>query len=84
MLVLIIRSLLNKSMNRNIRHLILFNFMISVSGKSMRGDLGATVRNRTADILITSEVLYQLSYGGFKNYRLFYPYHNDRPGNATG
>lgn len=25
---------------------------------------GATVRNRTADILITSEVLYQLSYGG--------------------
>ncbi len=26
---------------------------------------GATVRNRTADIFITSEVLYQLSYGGF-------------------
>ena len=25
---------------------------------------GATARNRTADILITSEVLYQLSYGG--------------------
>ena len=25
---------------------------------------GATVRSRTADILITSEVLYQLSYGG--------------------
>jgi hypothetical protein len=24
----------------------------------------ATVRNRTGDILITSEVLYQLSYGG--------------------
>ena len=27
---------------------------------------GATVRSRTADILITSEVLYQLSYGGPK------------------
>ena len=27
---------------------------------------GATVRSRTADILITSEVLYQLSYGGSK------------------
>ena len=26
--------------------------------------LEATARNRTADILITSEVLYQLSYGG--------------------
>lgn len=26
--------------------------------------IGATVRSRTADILITSEVLYQLSYGG--------------------
>ena len=26
--------------------------------------IGATVRNRTADILITSEVLYRLSYGG--------------------
>lgn len=26
--------------------------------------IGATVRNRTADILITSEVLYHLSYGG--------------------
>ena len=29
-----------------------------------RKKAGATVRNRTADILITSEVLYQLSYGG--------------------
>ena len=28
------------------------------------GKNGATVRSRTADILITSEVLYQLSYGG--------------------
>jgi hypothetical protein len=28
------------------------------------GIIGATVRSRTADILITSEVLYQLSYGG--------------------
>lgn len=28
--------------------------------------IGATVRSRTADILITSEVLYQLSYGGPK------------------
>ena len=28
---------------------------------------GATVRNRTADILITSEVLYHLSYGGLAN-----------------
>ena len=27
---------------------------------------GATVRSRTADILITSEVLYQLSYDGPK------------------
>jgi hypothetical protein len=26
--------------------------------------IGATARNRTADILITSEVLYRLSYGG--------------------
>ena len=30
---------------------------------------GATVRNRTGDILITSEVLYQLSYGGPKRSR---------------
>ena len=28
---------------------------------------GATVRNRTGDILITSEVLCQLSYGGSRN-----------------
>ena len=27
----------------------------------------ATARNRTADILITSEVLYQLSYGGISS-----------------
>jgi hypothetical protein len=27
--------------------------------------VGATARNRTADILITSEVLCRLSYGGF-------------------
>ena len=32
--------------------------------------IGATERNRTADILITSEVLYHLSYGGL----LFYMY----------
>ena len=35
------------------------------------------MRNRTADILITSEVLYQLSYGGskprFGNIVTFYP-----------
>jgi hypothetical protein len=37
---------------------------------------GATVRSRTADILITSEVLYQLSYGGSKmmfSHIIFFP-----------
>ena len=28
------------------------------------GQVGADVRNRTADLLITSELLYQLSYVG--------------------
>jgi hypothetical protein len=32
--------------------------------------IGATVRSRTADILITSEVLYQLSYGGQRSPKL--------------
>ncbi len=31
--------------------------------------IGATVRSRTADILITSEVLYQLSYGGLATFQ---------------
>ena len=28
--------------------------------------VGATERSRTADLIITSELLYQLSYGGYK------------------
>ena len=41
----------------------------------MKDRTGATVRSRTADILITSEVLYQLSYGGPKKgfkYNVFF------------
>jgi hypothetical protein len=46
---------------------------VSKSKPRMRvGCAGATVRNRTADILITSEVLCQLSYGGSKMNRRQY------------
>jgi hypothetical protein len=34
------------------------------AGVVSRQKNGATAQNRTADILITSEVLYRLSYGG--------------------
>ena len=38
---------------------------------------GATARNRTADILITSEVLYRLSYGGWRRVIVIQGLHRD-------